>query len=86
MRLTDNVQIEMRRLMEHKKTSFSCTAPQVDDNEIVATLSNILEFESGIVPNEQQLWHNNKLLQPRQISALWLTTECSPCSVMPKHA
>ena len=53
------------RMSRARERSSSSPAPQVDDNEIVATLSNVLEFESGIAPSDQQLWHNNKLLQPR---------------------
>ena len=61
------------------KDQKACTVLQVDDNEIVATLCNILEFESGIAPNEQQLWHNNKLLQPRQAHTIAFPSRIS-CS------
>lgn len=44
---------------------FMDWAMQVDDSETVETLSKILEFESSIVPSDQELWHNNRMLQKR---------------------
>lgn len=38
---------------------------QVDDNATVATLKRVVEFHSGVPPNQQQLLHHNKQLQDR---------------------